>query len=251
MLSYLKVVKNSIFTKKDSWNCVDEMCDLDFKHRIPSTFFFAMNSGRGLRYTRDQAKGSIRNIPFNFEIGVHGQFQDNLNEMKDEYATLYNILTRKPRGIRMHYLAQKPEMLKFLKESGYEYDSTEFDKSGELKQAYKTPEGLVEIPIHLMDTYMFSPFYENLKVKKAKEKMEALIQKAKQENKIINIIVHQRSLSEDLPRQREFYLWLVDLVSKDEKCWRTSCMKIAARVNEKLSSPQAFKTSGEEKENGN
>ena len=215
ILSYLKVIKNSFFTKKDSWDCVHEMCELDFKNSIPSTFFFAMNPGIGLKYDRDQAREKVKTIPFNFEVGVHGQFQDNEKEIKDEYATLYNMLHRRPRGIRMHYLKTHPNMLKLLKTAGYEYDTTELDKSGGLKQAYKTPEGIVEIPVHLMETYLFSPFYENLKLEKAIEKVEALIQKAKQDRKIINIIVHQRSLSEDLPRQRQFYQWLVERVSKE------------------------------------
>jgi hypothetical protein len=131
----------------------------------------------------------------------------------------------------MHYLKTSENMREYLKNAGYTYDSTEFDKSGELKQAYKTKEGLVEIPIHLMDTYMFSPFYDNLSVKKAKAKMEEFIANAKAEHKIINIIIHQRSISEDLPRQKEFYEWLVQKVSDDVKCWKTSCKGIADKLN--------------------
>jgi hypothetical protein len=190
-----------------------------------------MKPGRGLKYTREQVREKIKRIPANFEVGVHGQFQENENEIKDEYATIYNMLARRPHGIRMHYLKQSPNMQKLLKQAGYEYDSTEFDKSGELKQAYKTSEGIVEIPIHIMDTYLFSPMYDNLKFDKAKEKMETLIEKAKTEHKIINIIIHQRSISEDLPRQKKFYQWLVEKVSSDEKCWKTSCMEIAKRCD--------------------
>jgi len=231
--SYLKVVKNSVFTKKDSWDCIDELCDLDFSHMIPSTFFFAMNQGTGIKYTREQVREKVKRIPVNFEIGVHGQFQENEKEIKDEFATLYNMLVRRPHGIRMHYLRQSENMFKLLENTGYEYDSTEYDKTGELKQPYKKSNGLVEIPVHLMDTYLFSPFYDNLKLKKAIEKMEALIEKARKENKIINIIIHQRSISEDFPRQRKFYNWLLEKVSKDTKCWKTNCMEITKRINER------------------
>jgi hypothetical protein len=231
LLSFMKVIKNSIFTKNDSWDCIEEMIELDFKYAIPSTFFFAMHPGRGLKYTREQAREKIKKMPANFEIGVHGQFPNNEAEIKNEFADLYNMISRQPRGIRMHYLKTSENMREYLKNAGYTYDSTEFDKSGELKQAYKTKEGLVEIPIHLMDTYMFSPFYDNLSVKKAKAKMEEFIANAKAEHKIINIIIHQRSISEDLPRQKEFYEWLVQKVSDDVKCWKTSCKGIADKLN--------------------
>lgn len=249
--SLLRVVKNSIFTKNDSWDCIEKICEIDFRNSIPSTFFFAMNKGTGIDYSREQVQAKVKRIPANFEIGVHGQFPDDEEKCREELSALRKMVFRAPTGIRMHYLKTSEKMLENLKSAGYEYDSTEYDsteygntgkkgkssKSGlsSLKQPYKITgekaDGLVEIPVHLMDTYMFSPFYENLRVKDATAKFEQLIEKAKKESKIISIIIHQRSVSDDMPRQRKFYEWLVRRVSQDETCWKTNCKEIVRRIN--------------------
>ena len=90
--------------------------------------------------------------------------------------------------------------------------------------------GLVEIPLHIMDTYLFSPFYKNLPLADAKDYTLKLINRARKEKKVLNILFHPRHLSTEFKRQREWYLWLLELAKNDKTCYKISLGEIAKKL---------------------
>lgn len=212
--------------KPDSWNRTLELADLNKRHRIPATYFLAVKKGRGIEYSVEDAKPVIeflRNA--GFEIGVHGQAYDDFELVKKENETMKNILEEQPLGIRMHYLKFDKEKTPGFLNEFYSYDSSEYSK--DLKQPYLISKKLVEIPLHIMDTYLFSPFYKNFTLEQAQKYTLEMIKKTKIKKSLLVINFHQRSLSYDFPRHRAYYLWLLSLISKDKKCLKVSCKEIA------------------------
>ncbi len=218
---------NSFNSKNDSWNQTELLASVNRKYKIPATFFFVVKRGRGVDYGHSEIREALKKLK-GFEIGTHGQEYENIVGVEEEFEQIKGILGKKPEGVRMHYLNWSDESANAIKKAGYLYDTTEF--SEELKQPYVMENGLIEIPLHIMDTYLFSPFYKNFKLEEAKKHTINLIAKARREGKILHVLFHLRHLSPEFQRQREFYLWLLELAKNDKKCEKISCGQIAQKL---------------------
>ncbi|MFH1400600.1 MAG: hypothetical protein ABIH41_03710 [Nanoarchaeota archaeon] len=201
----------------DTWNCIEELLELEKKHKMPSTYFFVMRSGKGVNYNEARLHEAIGFVKkHRQDLGVHGQAFDDLERMREEVERFKTLTGQKETGIRMHYLRNNATTYDHLKSLRYKFDSTEFSKT--LKQPYRMKNGLLEIPLHIMDTYLFSPFYSNMTITEAQEHTLSLFADAKKGNKLVNIMFHQRSLSTDLPRSRAWIQWLYRHIATDEDC---------------------------------
>ncbi|HIJ98626.1 TPA: hypothetical protein H1005_01650 [archaeon] len=226
--SFFDIIGNSFNEKNDSWNQTELLASINRKYKIPATFFFCVKKGRGVDYNLKEVKNAISKLK-DFEIGIHGQEYQNIVGIEEERDLMSEILEKKPEGIRIHYLKWAPQTVDLIERAGYFYDSTEY--SEELKQPYFMDNGLIEIPIHIMDTYLFSPFYKNFTLEQAKKHTTNLIAKAKRDGKILHVLFHLRHLAPEFQRQREFYLWLLELAKSDKKCEKISCGQIAKRLS--------------------
>ena len=132
---------------------------LEEKVGIRSTFFFRTyyENGNYLDY-EDEIKSLIEG---KWEIGLHmdGQSIKNLDLIKKEKSNL-EILTKKPiYGDRVHYLNFDNKLLSKLVQAGFNYDSTMKkykDRTSIDDMNYGKINGIIEFPITIMDTYLFT-----------------------------------------------------------------------------------------------
>jgi len=194
--------------KKNAWNNLEAFLKFDKKNGVDSTFFIAINNGRGLSYSRGQSERAINLIKkYNFKIGIHGIFYNSYENIKREQDDFKLISGLNEFGIRIHYLKLNKHTLKYLDRAGYLFDTTILSES--LQQEYKIGR-LVEIPFHIMDSYLLGP-QSDLTLEEVKNKTIELLSKAERENKkYFAILFHQRHFSEEFPQYKDWYIWLVN-----------------------------------------
>ena len=138
------------------WDHTGEVLEFDKKHHIPSTFFFGMDRVLGMSYGRRSAEKAVRYVQRQgYDAGVHGaEFQEPAG-IKKEYQEFKKTAGEMPFGIRMHYVRKDGHTFEKLAQAGYLFDSTDFDKGGkEVSAPYKV-EDMWEIPLHIMDGYVW------------------------------------------------------------------------------------------------
>ncbi|MBU1975625.1 MAG: hypothetical protein KKG59_04445, partial [Nanoarchaeota archaeon] len=91
--------------KPNSWDNFDELMALEKKHRIPSTWFFAVNRGKSLSYTIEEITPVVKKLQIGgFDLGLHGQRYADEKEIRREFELFKKVTGKEPKGIRMHYL---------------------------------------------------------------------------------------------------------------------------------------------------
>jgi hypothetical protein len=207
-------LKWSLF-RPNTWDHFDEWIILEKKHGIRSTWFFAVNRGSSLSYTNEEIKPVAHKLKDEgFDLGLHGQHHTGEKEIRREYELFHKIIGTHPEGIRMHYLRISKKSFFELTDL-YIYDSSLFVRH--LEQPKKTLH-MLEIPLHIMDTYLFSPFYNNFTLEEAKKYTEKMLKEAKKKKRLVVFDIHPHHLDKNFPRQREWILWLYDYIGKDKSC---------------------------------
>lgn len=204
---FLKKITGLI--KKNSWNNLEELLEFDKKNGVDSTFFVAVNNGKGLSYPTKKAVWAVNLIKkYNFDAGVHGICYDDFSGIKKEYDDFKKISGLDKFGIRMHYLRMDKNTLENLSKAGYLFDSSVL--SDNLKQEYNI-NNMVEFPFHIMESYLLGP-QVNFTLEEVKEKTKEFLDKAEREGKkYIAILFHQESFSERFfAPSKEWYLWLIN-----------------------------------------
>jgi len=197
------------------WDHFNEWIALEKKYKIKSTYFFAVNRGKSLSYTNEEIKPVAMLLKKNgFDLALHGQEYNKEEKVTSERELFKDITGSYPVGIRMHYLKKGTHSLKLFSKL-YRFDSSEY--STELAQP-KRQEGILEIPLHVMDTYLFSPLYLNFDLDEAILYTKELFAKAKEKNKIVVFDIHPHHLDQVFPRQRKYIEWLYAFLEKDKSC---------------------------------
>ena len=136
---------------KNKWHNIEELIDFDRKEHIQSTFFIAVAKGLGLSYSLKDAEFWINRIlNERFDVGLHGIAFDDYKKIKGEYKTFKEISKMNEFGIRMHYLRNSQNTLRYLSKANHVFDSTLF----ELQNPFRIDQ-LWEFPLHIMDSYFF------------------------------------------------------------------------------------------------
>lgn len=203
LFSRLKLILSNNLTN------IKELVELDKKYNTKATYFFATSNDNTLAYKSEAAKPHVKYIlENNLNVGIHGIAFDNLNKMKAEYDKFLSIHKTNNIGIRMHYLRRNNDTFSYMKEIGYTFDTTEY--SPNLKQPYITEEGLIEIPFHIMDSYLFQEKgIQKYNSKYAIEYTKNIIDKNKEKNIILNINFHQEYFSDGWKDWKDWYTWIV------------------------------------------
>lgn len=188
-------------------HCINEVMSFDRAHGIPSTFFFGMEKGLGMSYKREKALPIIKQVCENgFETGVHGIAFDNLEKIKNEYNAFTELVQKEPKGIRMHYVRHTKGTFEFLAQSGYKYDTSEFDKEKGscLKAPYKVGD-MWEFPLCLMDTYL--PY----DLEKSKTLTLDLLEQAEAiDMRFFTVLFHDSHYCDAYSVYRDWYRWLIN-----------------------------------------
>ncbi|MBU0489667.1 MAG: hypothetical protein KKD31_17120 [Bacteroidetes bacterium] len=132
---------------RNKWQHIEELIEYNKEMEIPATFFFGMNQGKNLQYSKERASPYIKMVVENgFDAGVHGIAYNDVAVMNEEYENFRKISGVEQFGIRMHYLRNDMHTLQFMEECGYKFDSSimEFSKPYKRKAMW-------EFPLHVMD----------------------------------------------------------------------------------------------------
>ncbi len=160
----LKTLRQKLTKKDPYWN-FEEIVELEGKYGVKSTFLFLNESHKELsanflgRYKINDSYVSSMIIWLDqkgFDIGLHGSFfsYHNRTQLMDEKKQLETILGHPVVSTRQHHLNfDDQNTWRVQKEAGLRYDSTIGHASRISKeQPYRTKEGIIEIPLTLMDT---------------------------------------------------------------------------------------------------
>lgn len=201
LLRYNELLKNKL-------HHLDELLEFDRQNGVPSTFFVGVNHGLGLNYSLKNAEYWIKKITEEkFDVGVHGVEFDNLEGIKKEHETFKQISGLNGFGIRVHYLRNSKDTLRFLNEAGYTFDSTLYKLENPSILG-----DLWEFPLHIMDAYLFNKNsrWQNQTLEQAKEATKAEINRAYSGGiKYFTILLHDRYFSNSFKDRKDWYIWTV------------------------------------------
>ena len=110
-----------------------------------------------------------------------------------------------PCGIRMHYVRFDDKTFEKLADTGYVFDTTEFDKPnfGTRKPPYKIG-NMWEFPLVIMDAYMPQKFQEA-----QKRTMEILDECREKALQYITVLFHGDQFCDDYQDMSDWYKWLM------------------------------------------
>tara|TARA_Y100000588_G_scaffold155843_1_gene169870 strand:- start:1472 stop:2239 length:768 start_codon:yes stop_codon:yes gene_type:complete len=144
---------------EDLYRNIPQFMELEERFGIRSTFFFRTLYENG---NVDDYEDDIQTLQKgNWEIGLHTDplSVNDIEKIKLEKEKLES-LTRKPIvGNRVHYLNYNSKLPTKLNELGFLYDSSlrhSKDKIDEKEMNYSKIDGIMEFPVTLMDTYLFT-----------------------------------------------------------------------------------------------
>lgn len=152
------LILNKVYSENLYYN-FPEIMDLEERFDVRSTFFFRTHYENGNYLDYEEEIKSL--INGNWEIGLHtdGHSIKDLDLIKKEKSDL-EILTKKPIfGNRVHYLNFDDKLLSKLFQSGFTYDSTMKKYKDRISiddMNYKRINGIIELPLTIMDTYLFT-----------------------------------------------------------------------------------------------
>lgn len=114
-----------------------------------------------------------------FNVGLHGIAFDNFKDIKNEYNIFKKISKLDDFGIRMHYLRNNDNTLKYLSNTGYIFDSTLFKFQNPFKIG-----NLWKFPLHIMDSYLFhkNSRWQNQNLEQVKDETKRIIEEAHKKN---------------------------------------------------------------------
>jgi len=200
---------------KNRWNNIEELMCFNKENNIPATFFFGVNKGIGLSYSKELAQNYIRLVVRNkFDVGVHGIEFNNFKAMKTEFEDFKKISGLNKFGIRMHYLRVSKETLNYLDKIGYLFDSSTYEK----RNPYKINR-MWEFPLHIMDGFIIlgEKRWQISNLEKALDKTKCLIEKLYNDGiEYLTILFHDRYFSDSFLTWKKWYIKTVNFL-KDNK----------------------------------
>lgn len=168
----------------------------------------------GLNHSLKNAELWIKKIlQEGFDVGMYGISSNNFGSIKNEYEIFKNLSGSEKFGIRIHYLRFFKDMLGFLSETGYLFDSTLY----RFENPFKT-KNLWELPLHIMDGRIFykNSRWQNQTLKQAQEKTERIIEGAcKKGVRYYTILFHDRHFSNSFKTWERWYMWLVNYLKNN------------------------------------
>lgn len=196
----------------DPWEkAIYNIMSLEKKYGVYSTFFFIpfpnraghiqqglpSESNRAATYDLKKYKNLIREIELEgWEVAVHGiDSHISVDNAREEIEIMKSLIPGKERiGIRMHWLYQSDELWENLKKAGFYYDATfgNNDLVGFLnnkKYPFKKND-LWIIPLNIMDSTLLGEWHDGLSIYNAWNRVEALLNTAKEKNAIITVLWH-------------------------------------------------------------
>ncbi|MEP7164090.1 MAG: hypothetical protein ABI741_05310 [Ferruginibacter sp.] len=186
-------------------NRLDELMEYESLMNIPATYFFVMRKGFGVSYSVEKAKPFIKEIlGKGFNVGVHGMSYKDPEAMKKEFESFKNISGLDSFGVRMHYLRNDPDTIKYLSRTGYSFDSTDY----KIEAPYPVNK-MIEFPIAVMDAYAVRPAHKKIDIAKAYT-LERLALAEKNNVPYFTINFHDLVFNPAYSLYKDWFTWLIE-----------------------------------------
>jgi len=194
------------FWGNDRMNRIEELMAFERSMNVPATYFFVMRAGLGVAYKAAMAGPLIKKIlDEGFDAGVHGMAYNDSTAMKEEYEDFKKLSGRDQFGIRMHYLRSDAGTRNKLAQTGYLFDSTDYN----ISDPY--PVGnMMEFPISVMDVYAVRPGHRTIDMAKAYT-LQKLEEAAKNNIPFFTINFHDMLFDPSYGLYMEWFTWLIAL----------------------------------------
>jgi hypothetical protein len=227
---------------RDIWSDFDRYLQLE--QGRPSTFFvvpFENRPGRaapGYRATKYDishiAEKVSRLAAAGCEIGLHGiDAWADTAKGHEERCRIRDFTKKETLGVRMHWLYSDEQSPAVLEQAGFIYDSTAGynDTVGYrtgTAQVFKplSAKGLLELPMHIMDTAMFYPDYLDLSAQEAWERITPMLDHAADAGGVTTVNWHDRSISPER-LWGKFYVRLLDELTRRGAWFSTASQAVA------------------------
>ncbi|GAB1446654.1 MAG: hypothetical protein KF860_07995 [Cyclobacteriaceae bacterium] len=193
---------------------LSELVEFNMEHEVPATFFMGVRNALNLSYSHNTAL-HIANYfaQMRIPLCLHGISYNNFERMKSEKEEFNRITSGNPiSGIRMHYLRNESETLKYIHRLNYDFDSTLY----ELRDPYFIENShTIEFPVSMMEVYEIR--YNEIDIEKVKKATLERIDKALRLGlTYFTIIFHDHHYSKSFPLHKEWYEWLIVYLKKAE-----------------------------------
>ena len=187
-------------------NRLEELMAFERSLNIPATYFFVMRPGLGVAYKAEQATAFIQKLIMEgFNVGVHGMSYNNPVAMKEEFDMFKKISGLDKFGVRMHYLRNDPDTPKYLAQTGYTFDSTDY----KVAEPYRIG-SMIEFPIAVMDAYAVRPDHKKKDIAKAYT-IERLNLAEKNKVPYFTINFHDLVFNPAYALYKEWFTWTIGL----------------------------------------
>lgn len=187
-------------------NRLKELMEYERSMNIPATYFFVMRQGLGVSYSAEKAAPFIDEVLQNgFSAGVHGMSYNDPKAMKEEFDAFKKISRLDEFGVRMHYLRNDSDTIKYLSQTGYSFDSTDYKI-----EAPSVINKMIEFPIAVMDAYAVRPTHKTIDIAK-QYTLERLALAEKNNFPYFTINFHDLVFNPAYSLYRDWFTWLIDL----------------------------------------
>ncbi|MCU0222991.1 MAG: hypothetical protein MUF27_02755 [Acidobacteria bacterium] len=227
-----------VLAGRDPWAvAIDDLLAAERRAGVTSSWFFAVRPGLGIRYSLAAATPFVRRVlAAGHEVGLHGQHPDDEARLAAEILELAELCGRSIGGIRMHYLRLSPAVYDAAQRCGLAYDSTVMDRS-HLDPAHLplagprlVRPGLVEIPLHVMDSTLFSSTGLALDEREAVDYLQRLVARAREAGRVLVVNLHPNFYSRFTPEIRGWYDALLGLVTGSSDAFLTTLEGLRQRI---------------------
>jgi hypothetical protein len=212
---------------------------IEIEAPFPSTFFFIPQKAytgtleispapkaRAAKYAVGELSRHIKYLTdCGCEIGLHGiDSWIDPEQGRVEKSSVTGTTNQSEIGIRMHWLYFNDRTPQYLSQAGFLYDSSlGYNKTIGFKNgtvqifAHFNTDGLMELPLNIMDTALFFPDRMNLTESEAWDKVHAVISAFLACGGVLTINWHHRSIAPERLWD-DFYVRLLDSL-KQRSAW--------------------------------
>lgn len=222
---------------RDRWHVLDELLASEVAAGVQGTWFFPVRKGRGIAFGLQAAGDAARRVAAaGHEVGLHGQSADDADALASEVRDLSTAIGAPITGMRMHYLRLTRSVFDGMERAGLRYDSTVMERKSLRPDLMPLPgprlarSGIVEFPLHIMDSTLFSTTGLGLSLPESRDYIRQVAGRAAGEGRALVINLHPNSYSRQTPDIRDWYdAVLADLTARSD-VFLTDMRGLLARV---------------------
>lgn len=222
---------------RDRWDVIDTLVDDEQRFGLPSTFFVAVRPGLGIAYRRDALAAVIPRLEAaGREVGLHGQSPHDAAALAAEVDDLAGLAAARPIGLRMHYLRLTSQVLDGAAKAGLRYDTTVMEREDMRPDTHPLPgprlvrPGLFEIPLHVMDSTLFSVTGLGFDAALAQDYLRRLMDNAAARGRVIVLNLHPNAYSQQDRDARDWFRHLLGVLTSRSDAFVTDLRGLLPRI---------------------